>query len=54
MAQFRASIQGTVSDPTGAIIPGATVTLTDTTTNHTDTATTNGQRCVHLQRAAAQ
>ncbi|HTU49046.1 MAG TPA: carboxypeptidase regulatory-like domain-containing protein [Acidobacteriaceae bacterium] len=42
MAQFRASIQGTVTDPTGAIIPGATVTLTDTTTNHTVTATTSG------------
>jgi hypothetical protein len=43
MAQFRASIQGVVTDPSGAIIPGATVTLTDTTTNHTDTATSNGR-----------
>ncbi len=41
-AQFRASIQGTVTDPTGAIIPGATVTLTDTATNHTMTTTTSG------------
>ncbi len=41
-AQFRASIQGTVADPTGAVIPGATVTLHDTSTNHTVTATTSG------------
>jgi hypothetical protein len=41
-AQFRASIQGTVTDPTGAIIPGATVTLTDNSTNHTVTTTTSG------------
>ncbi|MGB6303005.1 MAG: TonB-dependent receptor [Acidobacteriaceae bacterium] len=40
-AQFRASIQGVVTDPSGAVIPGATVTLTDTSTNHTDTATTS-------------
>lgn len=39
--QFRASIQGTVADPTGAVIPGATVTLTDTTNNHTMTTTSS-------------
>lgn len=38
-AQFRASIQGTVTDPTGALIPGATITLTNTDTNHVSTAT---------------
>ena len=41
-AQFRASIQGTVSDPTGAVIPNATLTLTDTDTNATRRATSNG------------
>ena len=41
-AQFRASIQGTITDPTGAVIPGANLTLTDTETNHTLTATSNG------------
>ncbi|HVZ83581.1 MAG TPA: TonB-dependent receptor [Terracidiphilus sp.] len=41
-AQFRGSIQGTVSDPTGAIIPGATVTLKDLQTNQVLTATSNG------------
>ncbi len=40
-AQFNASIQGTVSDPTGALVPGATVTLTDNTTNHQQTAVTS-------------
>ena len=39
--QFRASIQGTVTDTTDAVIPGATVTLTDTDTNHVLTATSN-------------
>jgi len=34
-------VVGTVTDPTGAAISGATVTLTDTTTNSTRTATTN-------------
>jgi len=28
-AQYRTSIQGVVTDPTGAVIPGATLTLTD-------------------------
>lgn len=41
-AQFRASIQGTVTDPTGAAIPGATLTLTDTVNGHTQTSTSNG------------
>jgi Carboxypeptidase regulatory-like domain len=42
MAQFRASIQGVVTDPDGAVVPGATVTLTDNATSHTVTATTSG------------
>ena len=32
-AQFRASITGTVTDDSGAVIPGATLTLTDNGTN---------------------
>ena len=40
-AQFRTSIQGTVTDPTGAVIPGATLTLTDLGTNETRTTTSD-------------
>ncbi|HEX4020936.1 MAG TPA: carboxypeptidase regulatory-like domain-containing protein [Acidobacteriaceae bacterium] len=40
-AQYRASIQGVVTDPTGAVVPGATVTLTDNATNHVQTSTTS-------------
>lgn len=38
-AQFRASIQGTVTDQTGAVIPGATLTLLDKDNNHSIVAT---------------
>jgi hypothetical protein len=41
-AQFRASIQGSVTDPGGAVIPGATLTLTDLQTGREVTATSNG------------
>lgn len=41
-AQYRASITGTVTDPSGAVIPGATITLTDTETNKVLTTTSNG------------
>ena len=41
-AQFRASITGTITDPTGAIIPGAQVTLLDSQTGKTLQSTSNG------------
>ena len=41
-AQFRASIQGTVTDPTGAVIPGATLTLTDLGAAKVNTTTSDG------------
>jgi hypothetical protein len=41
-AQYRASIQGTVTDTTGAVIPGATLTLTDLGTNETQVRTSDG------------
>jgi Carboxypeptidase regulatory-like domain len=40
-AQFSSGIEGTAKDSTGAIVPGATVTLNDTRTGVTKTATTN-------------
>ncbi len=42
-AQYRASIQGVVSDPSGAVIPGAKLTLTDIGTNESRTATSDGE-----------
>lgn len=38
-AQFRASVQGSVTDTAGATIPGAAVTLTNKETNKTQTVT---------------
>src|SRR5713226_8199228 len=40
-AQYRASIQGVVTDPDGATVSGATLTLTNLETNQKLTATTN-------------
>lgn len=37
-AQYRASIQGTVTDPQNAVVPGASLALTDTATGLTLTA----------------
>ena len=41
-AQYRGSIQGVVTDPTGAVVAGATITLSDKETNRTLTATSDG------------
>ncbi len=40
-AQFRAGIQGVVTDNSGGVVAGATVTLVNKATNSTQTATTN-------------
>src|ERR1700751_3345744 len=41
VAQFRTSIQGVVTDPTGAVIPGATLILRDLGTNQMITRTSD-------------
>jgi hypothetical protein len=53
LAQFRASIQGTVADPSGAAIPGASIELTDTMNNHTQSAKSNGQGIYYLEALPA-
>ncbi len=40
-AQYNASLRGTVADPSGAVIPGATLTLLNTDTNESMTATSD-------------
>lgn len=40
-AQFRAGVQGSVTDTVGAVVSGASVTLTNTETNQTQTTVTS-------------
>ncbi|MEP7076229.1 MAG: TonB-dependent receptor [Acidobacteriota bacterium] len=42
-AQFRAGVQGVVTDNGGAVVPGATVTLTNKETNQVQTAQTSDE-----------
>jgi hypothetical protein len=53
LAQYRGSIQGTVTDPQGAVIPGATLTLTDLSTNHKWAAKSDGQGIYYLEALPA-
>ena len=41
-AQYRASIQGVVADPQGGVIPGATLTLVNNSTNEKQVRKSNG------------
>src|SRR5436190_22259739 len=40
-AQFSSAIQGIATDPSGAVVPDATITLTNVSTGVTQTADTN-------------
>jgi hypothetical protein len=42
-AQFSSNLQGTVTDPSGAVLPGASVTLTNTATGVSKTSKTGAQ-----------
>jgi hypothetical protein len=42
-AQFRAGVQGTISDVNGALVPDARVILKDTETGKTQETTTSGE-----------
>ena len=53
LAQYRASLQGTIADPTGAAVPGATLTLTDTVNGHTQTATSNATGVYYMNALPA-
>src|ERR1700722_6387963 len=45
-AQENATITGTVSDPTGAVVPNAAITLTKIATGHERTGTSNNN-CIY-------
>src|ERR1700754_563919 len=51
-AQYRAGLQGTVTDATGAVVPDATVTIVDKETNQTQTGKTDGGGTYTFNRLA--
>jgi hypothetical protein len=52
-AQYRTSIQGVVTDATGAVIPGATLTLTNPATNERQVRTSNEAGVFNFNALAA-
>jgi len=47
-AQFRGTIQGNITDTSGAIVPSAKVTLTNTETQRSQTSTASGEGFYHF------
>jgi Carboxypeptidase regulatory-like domain/TonB dependent receptor len=52
-AQYRTSIQGVVTDPSGAVVSGATLTLTNPATGEKWVRTTNGDGVYNFNALAA-
>ena len=52
-AQYRGSLHGTVTDPQGAVVSGATVTLLDTATNRKSVSTTDANGIYHFNALPA-
>ena len=52
-AQYRTSIQGVVSDASGAVIPGATLTLTNPATGEKQVRTSNDAGVFNFNALAA-
>ena len=52
-AQYRTSIQGVVTDPTGAVVPGATLTLTNPATGQKQVRTSNDVGVYNFNALAA-
>lgn len=52
LAQYRAGLQGTVTDPDGAVIPNAKITLVDKATNRTLQTTSNADGTYSFSRLA--
>lgn len=53
LAQYRTSIQGVVTDPTDAVVPGATLTLTNPATGQTWVRTSNDVGVYNFNALAA-
>ena len=51
-AQFKAGIQGSIKDPTGALVPQAKVTLTNTETGKTQETATSDEGFYRLSGLA--
>ena len=53
LAQYRTSIQGVVTDSTGAVIPGATLTLTNPATGEKQVRTSDDAGVFNFNALAA-
>jgi hypothetical protein len=51
-AQTTGSMSGTITDPNGAFVPGASVTVTNNATGASRTATTNSQGVFSVEALA--